>query len=59
MSNIYLKKLFVSKFAGPTGQRRAKISGNRLTVILVRARGAAPGGPPAKSTPGDSRLIPG
>eukprot|EP00959_Pyramimonas_sp_CCMP1952_P002277 47314-Pyramimonas_sp.AAC.1 len=38
-------------FAGPTGQRRAKISGNCLIVFLLRARGAAPGGPRTKSTP--------
>ena len=47
------------KFAGPTGQRRAKISGNWLTVFLVRARGAAPGGPRTKSTPTDPRATPG
>ena len=45
----------------PNGPGRAKISGNWLTVLtvfLVRARGAAPGGPPAKSTPTAARLQP-
>eukprot|EP00959_Pyramimonas_sp_CCMP1952_P243600 5091788-Pyramimonas_sp.AAC.1 len=46
-----------SKFAGPAGQRRAKISSNWLTIILVRARGAAPGAPPAKSTPTAAREL--
>ena len=48
-----------AKFAGPTGQRRAKISGNCSRMFLVRARGAAPGGPQTKSTPGRSRAGPG
>eukprot|EP00959_Pyramimonas_sp_CCMP1952_P369613 7741740-Pyramimonas_sp.AAC.1 len=43
------------KFAGPTGQRRVKISNNWLTISLVRARGAAPGVPPAKSIPTAAR----
>jgi len=34
---------------------RADISGNKLTIFLVRARGAAPGGLWTKSTPGKSR----
>ena len=42
----------------PNGPGRAKISGNWLTVFLVRARGAAPGGPPAKSTPPAARPQP-
>ena len=49
----------MAEFAGATGQRRAKISGNRLTVFLVRARVAAPGDPRTKSTPADARPGPG
>ena len=48
---------FCSIFAGLMGQRRAKISGNWLTIFLVRTRVAAPGGPRAKSTPGKSREV--
>ena len=60
--------LEAAELAGPTGQGRAKISGNWLTIFLVRARGAGPGGlrprsvrqgpgqSPARSRPGPSRL---
>eukprot|EP00959_Pyramimonas_sp_CCMP1952_P206928 4328442-Pyramimonas_sp.AAC.1 len=48
-----------TKFAGPAGQRRAKISGNCSTILLVRARGAGPGGPRTKNTPARSRRGPG
>ena len=46
------------KFAGPTGQWRAKISGNWLTVVLVRARVAAPGGPRTENTLGAAWATP-
>ena len=39
------------------GQRRAKIVGHWVTVFLVRARGAAPGGLHRKSIPGGFRDV--
>eukprot|EP00959_Pyramimonas_sp_CCMP1952_P297768 6229260-Pyramimonas_sp.AAC.1 len=41
------------KFARPTGHRRAKISGNWLTIFLVRARAERPLGAPDEKYPGN------
>ena len=50
------------KFAGPTGQKRANISGKRFRICLARARGAAaPGGPGSRlpELPGAALGAPG
>ncbi|CAK0827989.1 unnamed protein product [Prorocentrum cordatum] len=39
----------LAAFPGPASQRRAEISGNRLTIFLVRAHVAAPGDPWTRS----------
>ncbi|CAK0827991.1 unnamed protein product [Prorocentrum cordatum] len=48
----------LAAFPGPASQRRAEISGNRLTIFLVRAHVAAPGDPWTRSTSADAQPTP-
>ncbi|CAK0827988.1 unnamed protein product [Prorocentrum cordatum] len=41
----------LAAFPGPASQRRAEISGNRLTIFLVRAHWKSPNGTALTTTP--------